>query len=167
MSSSVPVLAHGVAIEYQPTSAYEIRATFDTGEPMANAQVAVYAPTEPTQPWLTGTTDAEGRFVFSPSTSGNWEVQIRQAGHGDVLVIPVQPTGSMTSQAPQPTGDIGSSQPASQSTSPNTVPPSSGSINSYTPLQKGLMMGAVSWGCIGTALFFVRSRKGLERDAHS
>ncbi|NJN85435.1 MAG: carboxypeptidase regulatory-like domain-containing protein [Leptolyngbyaceae cyanobacterium SL_7_1] len=124
--------AHGVQIEYQATQAYEIQAAYDTGTPMADAQVAVYSPDEPSEPWLTGTTDAQGRFVFSPTTPGNWEVQIRQAGHGDILVIPV--------------GDGGAGS-------------ASGSSNSYTPLQTGLMIGSVLWGCIGTALFFSRSIK--------
>jgi nickel transport protein len=150
--------AHGVAIEYQTTQAYEINAAYDTGEPMANAQVAVFSPNDPAKPWLTGTTDAEGRFVFSPSAPGNWEVQVRQAGHGDILVIPVEDGATSTATAPTTTdtgNNVGNDSVAT------------GPIDSYTPLQKGLMMGAVIWGCVGTALFFARGKKRQESDAHS
>uniref|UniRef100_A0ACD5GN21 Uncharacterized protein n=1 Tax=Desertifilum tharense IPPAS B-1220 TaxID=1781255 RepID=A0ACD5GN21_9CYAN len=48
----VPVLAHGVILESQPTEAqvYEILAIYDTGEPMQNAQVAIYPPEMPQNP---------------------------------------------------------------------------------------------------------------------
>lgn len=150
-------IAHGVAIEYRATQAYEIKAAYDTGDPMTNAQVAVFAPTDPAKPWLTGTTDAAGRFVFSPSAPGNWEVQVRQAGHGDILVIPVE-SGSA---APVPAV---SSSNGESATNP---PRAAGSVGTYTPLQKGVMIGSVIWGCVGTALFFGRGAKRLEKDAHS
>jgi nickel transport protein len=134
--------AHGVAIDYQPTRAYAINAAYDTGEPMPNAQVAVFSPDDPANPWLTGTTDAQGRFVFSPSAPGNWEVQVRQAGHGEILVIPVE--GDM----------IGNHRG-------ETERPAAGAVDRYTPLQKSLMIGSVIWGFVGTALFFARGNKRL------
>lgn len=145
-------IAHGVDIQYQATQAYEIQAAFDTGEPMSNAQVAVFSPDDPAKPWATGTTDATGRFLFTPSAPGNWEVQVRKAGHGDILVIPVQGEATPAS----------TTQPSAEN--PAVIP---GVIATYTPLQKGLMMGAVIWGCVGTALFFARGKKRLEGDAHS
>jgi nickel transport protein len=131
--------AHGITIEYQPTQSYQINAAYDTGEPMVEAQVAVFSPDDPTTPWLTGTTDAEGRFVFSPPAAGNWEVQVRQAGHGDILVIPVEETAAAETPA------------ASRSIAAAT--------DNYSPLQKSLMIGAVIWGCVGTALFFSRGKR--------
>jgi nickel transport protein len=160
MGWQAQAIAHGVAIEYQATQAYEIKAAYDTGAPMANAQIAVFAPTDPAKPWLTGTTDAAGRFVFSPSTPGNWEVQVRQAGHGDILVIPVE-SGSAT---PIPTAPMPAA--SSSKVEPGTNAPA-GSVGPYTPLQKGVMIGSVIWGCVGTALFFGRGTKRLEKDAHS
>lgn len=150
-------IAHGVAIEYQATQAYEIKAAYDTGEPMANAQVSVFAPTDPAKPWQTGTTDTAGRFIFSPSTPGNWEVQVRRAGHGDILVIPVG------SESATPLAATSSSQGESAKNTTGVA----GSIGTYTPLQKGVMIGAVIWGCVGTALFFWRGTKRLGNDAHS
>ncbi|PZD74363.1 hypothetical protein C1752_01124 [Acaryochloris thomasi RCC1774] len=86
------VLAHGTAVNYRITpKAVEIEAAFDTGEPMANAQVTVYAPDGATQPWLTGKFDSKGHFAFTPPAdqTGTWQVKVRQAGHGKILNIPI------------------------------------------------------------------------------
>jgi nickel transport protein len=120
--------AHGANIEYTVSMAVEIVATYDTGAPMAEGQVTVYAPDDPSTPWLTGTCDEEGRFLFTPDPAipGTWDVQVRQAGHGDIIHIPVG-EGTTTSAG-----------------------------SSFTPLQMVLMGGCVIWGLIGTALFFSR-----------
>jgi nickel transport protein len=122
--------AHGARIEYTIQMAVEIRAAYDTGEPMAGGQVTVYAPDEPAMPWLTGVCDEEGRFTFTPDPSrpGTWDVQVRQAGHGDMVHIPM---GEGVATA----GGSG-----------------------YTPLQIVLMGACVVWGCASTALFFSRRR---------
>jgi nickel transport protein len=122
--------AHGARIEYQISMAVEIHATYDTGEPMAGGQVAVYAPDDPSTPWLTGVCDEEGRFSFTPDSSrpGTWDVQVRQSGHGDMVHIPI---GEGVAVA----GGTG-----------------------YTPLQIVLMAVCVIWGFVGTALFFSRRR---------
>ncbi len=124
------VSAHGVKIEYTIGMSVEIVAAYDTGEPMAGGQVTVYAPDEPSTPWLTGICDEGGRFVFTPDPAkpGTWDVQVRQAGHGDMVHIP-----------------IGDNVAVSGSTG-------------YTPLQIVLMGACVVWGFIGTALFFSRRR---------
>ncbi len=123
---STEVYAHGAKIEYTVNMTIEIVAAYDNGEPMASGQVAVYAPDDPSTPWLTGVCDNEGRFSFVPDTSkpGIWDVQIRQAGHGDIVHIPV--------------GD------------------GTGSAGGYTPLQIVLMAASVIWGSVGTALYFLR-----------
>lgn len=132
------VHAHGVEIEYQSTQALDIQATYDTGEPMKNAQVSVYAPGKDT-PWLTGTTNDQGRFTFAPDTSqpGNWEVKVRLAGHGGILAIPVA--------ANQGGANQGGTAIAQKHTG-------------YTPLQQGVMTLSVIWGLVGTALFFARRK---------
>ncbi len=68
-----PVLAHGVKIEYGQTAAIIIRATYDDGTPMVKGQAVVYAPDDPTTPWLKGMTDEKGQFTFIPDReiSGN------------------------------------------------------------------------------------------------
>lgn len=124
-------LAHGVNIEYSSDIEITIVAKYDTGTPMAGAQVAVYAPDDPTTPWLTGVCDDEGVFSFTPDTSlpGTWDVQVRLAGHGGIVHIPVGEGAA-----------------------------SSGGLGGYSWLQIAIMAACVIWGSIGTALYFRRRR---------
>jgi nickel transport protein len=83
--------AHGARIEYTLSTDVTLVALYDTGEPLAGGQVTVYAPNDPATPWLTGACDDEGRFAFTPDSDepGTWDVQVRQAGHGDIVHIPI------------------------------------------------------------------------------
>jgi nickel transport protein len=130
LSTPGPTWAHGAKIEYTVGLSVELQATYDTGEPMTAGQVTVYAPDDPATPWLTGVCDEDGRFVFAPDPDkpGTWDVQVRQAGHGDMVHI-----------------EIGA------------VAATSGSSGLTTP-QILLMAACVAWGSIGTALFFSRKR---------
>ncbi|MEL6384759.1 MAG: carboxypeptidase-like regulatory domain-containing protein [Cyanobacteria bacterium J06626_18] len=134
LGTSLPaeVLAHGVQVQAQTTSAVEIQATYDSGEPMSGAQVQVYAPTDPENVVFTGVTDASGRYLFVPDRAGDWELSVRQAGHGEIVVIPVAEAGVVAAEV------AGSSK--------------------LTTLQRGIVAGAVIWGCVGTALYFRRGK---------
>ena len=125
-------IAHGASIDYQRISGIKINSTYDSGEPMSNAQVSIYSPDNPATPWLTGNTDENGGFIFVPDPNqvGNWEVKVRQAGHGDLITIALGETEVNSKQI----------QPVFR---PN-----------YTTMQKALMMVCVGWGFVGTALFF-------------
>ncbi len=125
------VYAHGAKIEYAIASSIEIVAKYDSGEPMSGAQVTVYAPDDPSTPWLTGECDDDGRFAFAPdmAKSGTWDIQVRQAGHGDMIHIGVE-EGSVTG----------------------------GSSSGYSTGQIVLMTVCVIWGIIGTALYFGRRK---------
>ena len=107
---------------------------------MANAQVVVYAPSDRATPWLKGMTDDQGNFSFVPDTKpqnmGNWDVKVRQSGHGDITSIPIN-QGKLT--------NVAQTQLASAGTE-------------YSAGQKMVMAAAVAWGCIGTALFFTRTK---------
>jgi nickel transport protein len=137
-------IAHGASIDYRETSAIEIQAVYDSGEPLASAQVSVFAPDDPAEPWLTGMTDDQGRFTFTPdrAIAGSWDVQVRQAGHGDIVSIPLD----------------------SASGSSTLVSTGFQSSNAISPLQKLVMAASVVWGCVGTALFFSSRSKN---HAHS
>ena len=126
----LPAYAHGAKVEYTIGITVEIVAAYDSGEPMAGAHVTVYAPDDPSTPWLTGVCDDEGRFIFTPDTTktGTWDVQVRQAGHGDIVHIPIE-----TDSAGNGSGGI-------------------------TPLQIVLMAVCVIWGSIGTTLYFSRRK---------
>jgi len=132
------VYAHGAGIEYTLSTAVELAATFDTGEPMAGGQVTVYAPDDPATPWLTGECDEGGRFVFTPDPDkpGTWDVQVRQAGHGDIVHIAI--------------GEGVAGLGGGRLSAPQIV----------------LMAACVVWGFVGTALFFVsRGRTAKEAEA--
>ncbi|MDB9525510.1 carboxypeptidase-like regulatory domain-containing protein [Oscillatoria sp. CS-180] len=126
-------IAHGAHIQSRATSAVEIQAAYDTGEPMAAAQVQVFAPDDPQSPVFTGTTDEAGHFVFVPNQPGNWEISVRQAGHGDIAVIPVEANGA--------------------------IAPEFINSTSLSPLQRIIISAAVAWGCVGTALYFRRGKR--------
>jgi len=134
LGSALPTeaYAHGVNIEYTSNVEIEIIARYDTGTPMAGAQVAVYTPSDPSTPWLTGVCDEEGRFSFVPDTSqpGIWDVQVRLAGHGGIIHIPIGGDAAVT--------DGG---------------------GGFSHLQIGLMAACVVWGTVGTALYFSRRRR--------
>ncbi|MTI82978.1 MAG: carboxypeptidase regulatory-like domain-containing protein [Firmicutes bacterium] len=129
---SVPLAAfgHGVDIEYQTTKAVGLTARYDTGEPVSNGQVTIYAPGNPSTPWQTGQSDENGRFTFTPdpSKTGTWDIQVRKAGHGGMIHVNVDGEEAVA-------GSTG-----------------------YTTSQIVLMVACVVWGSIGTALFFKRRK---------
>ncbi|MBW4647853.1 MAG: carboxypeptidase-like regulatory domain-containing protein [Kastovskya adunca ATA6-11-RM4] len=153
---SARAIAHGARLNARETQAIELSAEYDTGEPMSAAPVTVYSPENPSQPWLQGTTDQKGNFVFTPDSSqpGNWTVQVRQAGHGDIINIPVG--GDTAAAGGAETGDNGAVSRVRSTATSNPA---------FTPLQIVLISAAVIWGFIGTALFFARGNKSS--DFHS
>lgn len=124
------VSAHGIEIDMSEVGAIEIHARYDTGEPMVNAQVSIYAPSDKAMPWQLGEADADGYFVFVPDReiAGTWDVQVRTAGHGDWVYIDVA-EGSVTGLT--------------------------GSSGGLTVAQIVMMSAAIIWGFIGTALYFM------------
>ncbi len=122
------VAAHGAKIAYSLDTVVTIQAAYDSGEPMAEAQVVVYAPNDPATPWLTGVADENGRFTFTPDPTlpGTWDVQVRQAGHGDIVHILVGGGGGAASSG------------------------------GFSTAQIVLMSASVVWGLVGTALYFSR-----------
>jgi nickel transport protein len=140
-----PALAHAAFLSAQEVQAISIRGQYDTGAPMNGAQVTVYAPDNPAQPWTTGTADALGRFLLFPdrSLTGRWTIQMRQAGHGAIIHVEI---GERTT-----------------STASLTAIAATGSDQS--PLQRVLMVVLVAWGALGTGLFVMRNRKGRDASA--
>lgn len=143
LSGSTKVLAHGANIQYRQTSAIAIQAKYDDGTPMANAQVVIYAPSDRATPWLKGETDSQGNFSFIPDTdpqnAGNWDIKVRQSGHGDITSIPIE-QNSLDESANIPQAQVMSAGAG------------------YSIAQKAVMAAAVGWGFVGTALFFTRSK---------
>ncbi len=165
-----PAIAHGIVLRHQQTQAIQISASYDSGEPMANAQVIVFSPKNPSTPFLTSTADSQGKFAFVPDQSGTWQVQVRQAGHGDILIVNVAPTPvaqSAAESAPSPAPDtaLDAAAPKAEATataiaaSPTTPDLSPSNRSGLSPLQHAVILGSVVWGCLGTALFFKRGKR--------
>lgn len=134
-----PAFAHGVNLEESRGDAVRVVAAFDNGDVMDEAQVTVYSPEDPSEPWATGTTDGDGRYVFMPDESqpGSWSVQVRKAGHGATTAVEVAEGGGAEGGDVEEVG--GNSGGASQ-------------------MQMGLMGALGLWGFVGTALYF-KSRR--------
>lgn len=126
------LLAHAALLDAELAQAVRLQAQYDTGAPMAGAQVIIYAPDDPARPWKRGATDAEGRFVFLPDgRPGQWSVQVRQAGHGAIAHL-------LLGEAPP---------------QPLTEAPGGMSV-----LERVVAIALVAWGALGTALFALRRR---------
>lgn len=126
------------------TQTFSVKANYSSGQPMAAAQVLVYSPQDPSEPWFTGQTNEQGEFEFKPDINGNWEVVIRQAGHGTTVSVPVGTQVAQVQDSPiktQPTAAlVASSEPLA------------------SPIQRWVSAGAAFWGLIGTVLFFSRGK---------
>ncbi|MBT9317790.1 carboxypeptidase-like regulatory domain-containing protein [Leptothoe spongobia] len=138
-----PGLSHGAIATV--TRTFSVQASYSSGEPIAMAQVVVYSPENPDQPWTTGQTNEAGEFDFSPDMVGDWEVVIRQAGHGTTVNVPVSTT-AIAPIDPQPTD------------SPTATLVSTSDPLTTSPLQRWVSAGAALWGLIGTVLFFSRGK---------
>jgi nickel transport protein len=156
-SGPAVVHAHGAKVDHQAVQAIEAIARYDSGEPMAGASVTVYGPGDPQTPWSTGTTDGAGRFWFRPDRPGGWELKVRQAGHGALIAIAVDPAivAPSDSNAPNSTAPDRAAPTTATQTLGATLSPPNGTIS---PLNRWITIAAVTWGCIGTALFFSRRR---------
>ncbi|RKZ10148.1 carboxypeptidase regulatory-like domain-containing protein [Candidatus Fermentibacteria bacterium] len=130
---TAPVFGHGARVvwELQGDSVH-ISASFDDGQPLSRAQVTVFSGAAPSVPHIVGMTDENGEFSFLPDReeSLNWDVQVRSAGHGDMVHL------SLTEE------------PAVESEQ-----------GTFSTLQVVLMSACVVLGFVGTALFFASRRK--------
>lgn len=130
-------LSHAAVLDVGTVQAIAVDAYYDSGEPMVEAQVSVFSPDNPQQPWLRGRTDERGQFVFVPGESeGRWTVQTRQAGHGSMAYIDVS---------------AGYAEASSLAVSGGAQP-------GVSPMQRAVMAISIVWGLIGTALYFRRRR---------
>ncbi|MEM8863448.1 MAG: carboxypeptidase-like regulatory domain-containing protein [Chloroflexota bacterium] len=129
--------AHGTAITYTIQSTVLINANFDTGEPMSEAQISVFAPDDPENAWLQGVADENGEFTFvpDPELSGTYDVRIRSAGHGEILAVPVNGAAN--------------------------------SVAGNSTIQQLIMAAAVIWGFVGTALYFSARNNKSKNQADS
>ena len=85
---SVPASPAG-ALDFFAT--HEVTAQFATpdGKPMADAEVRIFAPGDPSKVALTGRTDADGKFVFDADRDGFWSAEARSADYVARVMIRV------------------------------------------------------------------------------
>lgn len=131
-------LSHSALLQAESAQAVRLHATYDTGQPIAHAQVFIYAPGDPSVPWGQAVTDREGRleFVLGPEM-GQWRFQIRQAGHGAVAYV-----------------TLGADQTVIETTAAG-----------QNMGQRAVMVALVAWGALGTALFALGRRRGRNASA--
>lgn len=100
LGNAAAAVAHSVETDYfvdlfAEDLQLEFSANFSTGEPMADADVTVYAPGDRDTPWAEGTTDEEGQYTFKPDAelAGDWRVEFKKDGHADIRIVPVDDMG--------------------------------------------------------------------------
>jgi len=80
--------AHGIGYSLS-SGGIVVQAFFDDRQPAKGLSVAVFAPGS-SEKFQTGRTDSNGRFVFFPDKSGEWEILIfDHMGHRLEIKIPV------------------------------------------------------------------------------
>ena len=125
-----PLFAHGTKYEIISEEIIGIKALFDTGEPLANAKILIFAPDE-TEVTYTTKSDSNGVFYIIPDKAGTWTMQVRDKdGHGMRINLVVSESMQLMSDRENKIG--------------------------MTYLQKIIAALCVIWGCIGTALYFKR-----------
>jgi nickel transport protein len=146
--------SHGAIIDYKEVRSISIKATYDNGIPIKNGQVTVYSPSDAANSWLTGSTNDQGEFLFVPdySVTGNWQVKVRQAGHGSMINIAINQeelSGNNEQDTNVKSVNLTNSNELKSSNSKNA---------DYTIQQKLVMAGFGIWGCVGTAFYFSKKK---------
>jgi nickel transport protein len=75
-------LCKSPAMAFDLFATHEVTVQFATadGKPMADAEVSVYAPGDPTHVVKTGKTDKDGKFEFGTDRDGLWTAEARISG---------------------------------------------------------------------------------------
>ena len=76
MPALAPAAAQGLFARHEVTVQF---ATSD-GKPIADAEVRVFAPGQPSGPALVGRTDSAGRFAFPVDSDGLWSAEAHSGG---------------------------------------------------------------------------------------
>jgi nickel transport protein len=175
-------IAHALNMQYETTSAIKLHVD-DGGVVLTDAQVNVFAPDNLGEPWLRGKTDSKGDFLFipDPAIPGDWQIQVRQAGHAGEVTIAIASTAeSIANQAtniapesePNRAEDVVNDEIANPAVDPaiaaddlaaeaivtSNISTTAGGTATYSAMQKTVMITSVLWGCLGTALFFWRRK---------
>ncbi|MBD3419481.1 MAG: hypothetical protein GF398_05115 [Chitinivibrionales bacterium] len=125
--------AHGTQFYRLSHTGIVLQAEFDTKQPIAQAQVLLFAPGSST-PNDTTITDAHGRFFILPTRPGTWIAQVRgKGGHG--MRINVNIDENMLAQV------------------------NKAEAGGITFMQKTIMAACVVWAAIVTALYVTQRKR--------
>ena len=131
---AILVYAHGTEYEILSEGVIGIKASFDTGEAMADSRVLIFAPGD-AAPTFETKTDGNGIVCFAPDRSGIWVLQIRdESGHG--MRINLEIDDSMKLHVSESTGS-----------------------KRLSIGQRIAMAVCVAFGFVGTALYFLRRKQ--------
>jgi len=85
------LLCKSPAAAFDLFATHEVTVQFATadGKPMANAEVNIYAPGDPTHVYKTGKTDKDGKITFGTDRDGMWTAEARVNGEVARLSIRV------------------------------------------------------------------------------
>ena len=73
---SVSAQAHGIVLKARPSGqAWIIEAAYDSGDPLALAEIKIFPPNTPS-PYQAGQTDLKGKFAFVPDGPGPWKIVV-------------------------------------------------------------------------------------------
>jgi nickel transport protein len=162
---AIPTLAHGVQIthEHDPaTGTITVRAQFETGESLAEAQVAIFAPNDFINPWATGVADADGAYTFTPdySIEGNWDVQMRLAGHGGLVHLALTSDMAGIGESDTDVSDAGANDTNASIAQAITK-------DTTSDTTRTLSAGAVLVALMGVALYFQRRQQNKDETTHA
>jgi hypothetical protein len=85
------VNAHGIHVDYSfqyPNA--KVHVYYSKTSPVANAEISVFAPGSD-EIFVSGKTDKEGNYEFTPDVPGNWTVKVDDGmGHRKTAVISIE-----------------------------------------------------------------------------
>jgi hypothetical protein len=76
----LPCKAPAAGLDLFATRTVTVQFATQDGKPMADAEVKVYAPRDPTHVYKTGHTDKDGKFDFGADRDGMWTAEARIGG---------------------------------------------------------------------------------------
>lgn len=86
-------LAHGITVETSiEGGVVVVSSSYSSTQPLVDASVSVYSPSDPDNAWQTGRTDRTGRFAFVPDVEGEWTVAVDdRQGHMKRTAVAFRP----------------------------------------------------------------------------
>ena len=101
---SSDLYAHGTEYEVLSEGVIGIKALFDTGDPMSDSEVIIFAPAS-TDVYYRTNTDRNGIVGFRPDRPGLWIIQVRdKCGHGMRINLDVDDSGKVSGAAGNSSG---------------------------------------------------------------